>query len=248
MKAITYLIVESEIKSRYTLLQKIDMCQIDGLTCVGLASNADEGLWFVRKNHPDIILIDINLPGKNGFECLESIKSENYDPEIIFTSAYVENEYLLKALKKGPVNYLTKPIDIDELSASFEKAISRVRLKQNQVHAAGKIKLSGGKEVLYLKPDKIAYCKADGHYTNIFLTNGKLEMISQSIGSVEKDLPPNVFFRIDRSSLLNISVIESIDLKKQTCMIRDGEFNMNIEISTAGLKRLLSRLDRVAST
>jgi len=243
MNTISYLIVEDEIKSRQTLLQKIDMCQLEGITCVGLAADSEEALWFVEKNRPEIILLDINLPGRNGFECLESIREENYDPEIIFTSAYTENEFLLKALKKGPVNYLIKPIDIDELSATFRKAISRVQLKHNKTAVSGKIKLTGIKEILYFKPDQIAYCRADGHYTNLFLTNGKLELICQSIGSIENDLTMKTFFRIDRSSLVNIDIVESIDLKKQTCMLRHNDFNLSVEMSQVGLKRLMKRLE-----
>lgn len=244
MNSINYLIIEDEIKSRQTLLKKIDLCDLEELTCVGIAANSEEAIWLIKKNHPDIILVDINLPGKNGFECLEEAKEENYFPEIIFTSAYNENDFLLKALKTGPVNYLLKPIDIDELKASFIKAIARVELKHNQISVSGKKKLIGIKEILYLKPEHIAYCRADGHYSNVFLTNGKLELICQSIGSIEKELPSNVFFRIDRSSLVNTNLVESIDLKKQTCMLREKEFNLNVEISVIGLKRLMLKLEQ----
>ncbi|MFY9151606.1 MAG: LytTR family DNA-binding domain-containing protein [Prolixibacteraceae bacterium] len=244
MNSISYLIIEDELKSRQTLLKKIDLCELEILSCVGIAANSEEAIWLIKKNRPDIILIDINLPGKNGFELLEDIQEEDYYPEIIFTSAYNENEYLLKALKTGPVNYLLKPIDIDELKASFNKAISRVHLKHNQISGSGKKKLIGIKEILYLKPEQIAYCRADGHYSNVFLTNGKLELICQSIGSIEKELPSNMFFRIDRSSLVNTNLVESVDLKKQTCMLREKDFNLNVEISVIGLKRLMLKLEQ----
>lgn len=243
MSSISYLIIEDEVKSRQTLLIKIDLCELAELTCVGIASNSEEARWLISKNRPDIILLDINLPGKNGFECLEEIQEENYSPEVIFTSAYNENEYLMKALKVGPVNYLVKPIDIDELKSAFLKAITRVNLKHNQSSTIGRKKFIGVKEVLYLKPEQIAYCRADGHYSNMFLTNGKLEVICQSIGAIEKELPPNVFFRIDRSSLVNTNLVESIDLKKQTCMLRDKEFSLNVEMSLIGLKRLMVKLE-----
>ena len=243
MNSISYLIVEDEIKSRQTLLKKIDLCNLEELNCVGLAANSDEAIWLIRKNHPDVILVDINLPGKNGFECLDEIQEDNYFPEIIFTSAFNENEYLLKALKTGPVNYLLKPIDIDELKITFEKAIIRVQQRQNQISAFGKKKLIGIKEILYLRPEQIAYCRADGHYSNVFLTNGKLELICQSIGAIEKDLPSNIFFRIDRSSLVNTNLVESIDMKKQTCMLHENDFSLNVEMSVIGLKRLMLKLE-----
>lgn len=244
MNTISYLIVEDEIKSRQTLLKKIDMCNLRELICVGLASDSEEALWFVKKNQPDIILLDINLPGKNGFEFLETIKEVSCDPEIIFTSAHTENEYLLKALKSGPVNYLIKPIDIDELAASFERAISRVLLKKNEFAASGKIRFNGSKEILYLKPEQIAYCRADGAYSRIFFTNGKFELISQPISLIEKELPSTVFFRIDRSNLINLNLVESIDLRKQTCMFRDQNFTLKVEMSLTGLKRLMTRLEQ----
>lgn len=244
MNTISYLIIEDELKSRQTLCQKIDMCQLNGLFCVGLAADSDEALWCIEKNHPDIILADINLPGKNGFECIESIRRDNYDPEIIYTSAYIENDYLIRALKTSPVNYLIKPIDMDELVSSLEKAIARTQLKQNHVTSSGKIRLNGIKEILYLRPEQIAYCRADGHYSNVFLTSGKLELICQSIGSIEKNAPPNTLFRIDRSSLLNIHIVASIDLKKQTCLLTDREFNLSIDMSLIGLKRLMDRLEQ----
>lgn len=244
MNKISYLILEDESKSRQTLLQKIDMCNLPDLSCVGLAANADEALWLVEKNLPEILLVDINLPGKNGFEFLESIKNKSYNPEIIFTSAYTENEYLLKALKSGPVNYLIKPIDIDELAKTFEKAIARILRKKNQLALSGKIKLTGMRELLYIKSNQIVYCKADGHFSKVVLTNGKTEIICQNIGSIEKELPDDIFFRIDRSSLVNMNLIESIDLKRQTCFLREEEFSLNVEISLAGLKRLMIKLEK----
>jgi two-component system LytT family response regulator len=244
MNTISYLIVEDEAKSRQTLLQKIDMCNLSELTCVGLAADSTEALWFVEKNHPEIIFIDINLPGKNGFEFLETIHEKDYHPEIIFTSAYTENEYLLKALKHSPVNYLIKPIDIDELAASFEKAILRVMLKQNQIASSGKVKLIGIKEILFLRPEQIAYCRADGHYSNMYLTNGKLELICQSMRSIESELPAKNFFRIDRSSLVNINIVESIDIKKQICILRENTYSQSVEMSLIGLKRLMARLEQ----
>lgn len=244
MNTISYLIVEDEMKSRQTLLKKIDMCNLPKLVCIGLASDSEEALWLVKKTHPDIILLDINLPGKNGFEFLETIKEVNCDPEIIFTSAHTENEHLLRALKNGPVNYLIKPIDIDELAASFEKAFARVLLKKNQFAASGKIRFNGSKEVLYLKPEQIAYCQADGAYSRIFFTNGKIELISQPISLIEKELPSSVFLRIDRSNLINLNLVESVDMKNQTCVLRELNFVLKVEASLIGLKRLMTRLEQ----
>jgi two-component system LytT family response regulator len=244
MQEVTYVIVEDEQKSRQTLLQKIDLCNLSNLLCVGLASDFDEAQLLIENNHPDILLLDINLPGKNGFECLEAIKTVDYNPETIFTSAYSQNEYLLKALKSGAVNYLIKPIPMDELTASLVTAISRVELKRNQISTSGKIKLNGTKEVLFLKLEQIAYCKADGHYSQVFLTTGKIETICQRIGSLEKILPGNMFFRTDRSTLINSNLIESIDLKKQTCKLIHEDFLQIIDVSVIGLKRLIERLEK----
>jgi len=129
-KKIKYLIVEDEEKSRETLLKKIQLCNLPEIVCTGMAANASEALMLAKLTPPDFVLLDINLPGKNGFEMITEFQSEGIFPEIIFTSAHTENDILLKALKQFPSSYLVKPIDMDELETAIKNVCRLAKKKQ----------------------------------------------------------------------------------------------------------------------
>jgi len=135
---ISYLIVEDEQLSRETLLKKIELCSIPDIVCVGMASNASEAFMLAKLSPPDFILLDINLPGKNGFALIEELNQLKIFPQIIFTSAHVESDILLGALKKSPFTYLVKPIDLDELEVTIKNVCLHIRDEKKSRPRVGK--------------------------------------------------------------------------------------------------------------
>lgn len=245
-KKIKYLIVEDEEKSREVLLQKIQMCNIPDITCIGMATNATEAVLLAKMTTPDFVLLDINLPGKNGFDLIRELHDQGISPEVIFTSAHTEKEILLNALKHSPITYLVKPIDIDELEEAIRKVCRRIPANIVENGSPGKIKFQGNLGPVYILPDSILYLKADAHYSWLFIENGKETLINQSISELERGSllsHSNLFIRPDRSTILNLSKIVEVHTKKNECVIRNGTETLAVKISEAGIKMVLKVMD-----
>jgi len=247
-KKIKYLIVEDEEKSRELLLKKIQMCNIPDIICCGMASNANEALLLAKMTPPNFILLDINLPGKSGFDLIRELELEGIIPEVIFTSAHTEKEILLKALKQSPVTYLVKPIDLDELEEAIMKVCNNFQASKTENEIHGKIRFQGNQGPLFIAPEQLLFIRAEAHYSRIFIENGKEIMVSQSISEIEQValLPfSKLFIRPDRSTILNLNKIVSIHVKKNECIISKGNETINVKISENGLKILIKAMDKL---
>lgn len=243
---IKYLIIEDEEKSRETLLKKIQLCKVPDIVCVGLAANANEAMHLCKMNHPDFLLLDINLPGKNGFELLTDLGNAGIQPAVIFTSAHTENHILLNALKHAPVNYLVKPIDIDELEEALLKVSSQLNtMVYNSDNLGTKIRLQDCYGPLYIEPDQIMLFKADQHYALLTLNNGESILLVQSIAVVLRNgnlnFPP--FYKADRSTILNLAYVEHIHHKKRECVLRCNNIKTSTTIADMRINELILALD-----
>ncbi|HUM89731.1 MAG TPA: response regulator transcription factor [Prolixibacteraceae bacterium] len=240
-----YLIVEDEAKSRETLLQKIEMCNIPNIVCTGMAANSTEAMMLAKLTPPDFILLDINLPGKNGFELIEELKSINISPQVIFTSAHTESSILLDALKKSPVTYLTKPIDLDDLEEAIRKVILLIKNEKPNKTNDQKIKLNAYSGPIYLYADQIMMVKSELHQSKLYFNDGECILLNQNIGSFEKDHPlcELPFFRADRSTILNLKHVEQFFPKKGQCTLRSGNNIVVAEMSQNGLKKIMEIIE-----
>jgi two-component system, LytTR family, response regulator len=245
-KKITYLIVEDEEKSRETLLKKIELCQICEIQCAGLAGNTSEALMLAKLSPPDFLLLDINLPGRNGFELIQELNKINIFPRIIFTSAYTESDILLNALKVSPVTYLLKPVDIDELCKAIRDVCESLKTEKSDNWPKMKIRFNAYFGPLFLLPDQIMMVKSDLHQSNVYVNNGDVIQINQNIGTFEKDHPLSKmpFCRVDRSTIINIMLVEQILLKKGECTLRTGDHILSAKISRSGLTRIMELIDK----
>lgn len=245
-KTINYLIVEDEEKSRLTLLQKLKICNLPGTNCIGLASNAQEAMFLAENTVPDILLLDINLPGKNGFELLGDLNNAGIEPIVIFTSAHTENHILLEAMKHAPINYLTKPIVIGELEKSMKKACLNVeKVRSNSTDNNLKVKFQSISGPLYITPSQIASIKADQHYSILTLSTGQSIMLIQGFGkAIDNDMLSILpFYKADRSTLINLKHVEKINIKKCECVFNLFSKKVTLPIATKKIRELISALD-----
>ncbi len=193
-------IIDDEFHSRQSLNDLItEFCK--DITVIGMAENAQEGLQLIQDKKPDIIFLDIQMPGMSGLELLNEIDTKKHS--IIFTTAH--NQYVLPALRSGAIDYLEKPLDIEELI----EAIARVTEKQNakidktQTETNNKlvIPLQESTRIITLK--SIIYFEAVDGYTNIYLTNSEKLFSSRNIKWFEERLPSHDFFRCHKSFLIH---------------------------------------------
>jgi two-component system LytT family response regulator len=208
-----------------------------------------DGILSIRKNLPDLVFLDIEMPGMNGFEMLE-ILDRNINFQIIFTTAY--DQFAVKAFKVSAVDYLLKPIDGDDLINAVLKA--RKSLTNDHSHTnitnllhnskasvdKTKIALPNRDGYDFITVSQIIYCKANGAYTNIILSGNKSLLLSKSLGETEQMLPEKFFERIHHSVIVNIKHIQHLKKTNSSSIVMDN--GDELSVSKSKKEQLLLRL------
>jgi two-component system, LytTR family, response regulator len=209
----TAILIDDEIKSLNTLkllLQK-NCTQVEVMAICCDAVAAQQKINGLR---PDLIFLDISMPGKNGIELMQEL--DGHIPEVIFVTAH--DDYMLQAFKFSAVDYLLKPIDETELTEAVDRAFDRISKKKRMEGLevlshnlrpqlpAHEIKLcipsQHGFEVILLQD--VIYCEANSSYTRFCLLNKKQVVTSKTIKEYECLLADNFFVRVHRSYLINL--------------------------------------------
>jgi len=180
---------------------------------MAVCNKAEKGLQQIHHQQPQLIFLDVEMPGMSGFEMLEILTEINFD--IIFTTAF--NQYAIRAIKFGALDYLIKPIDKDELRESVNKFIHRTQrdsikqltallthIRKSNDLSFQKIALPTlhGYELVPL--NNIIYCESSSNYTIIYLNNDQHILISRTLKDIEDLLDMQPFFRIHNSYVVNL--------------------------------------------
>ncbi len=210
------LIIDDEDLARESLKAKLQEIAED-VEVVAEASNVSEGVKMIRKFQPDIVFSDIEMPVLNGLQLLDFFNPEEVNFELVFVTSY--SEYAVRAFQLSAIDYLLKPVDKELLT----KALNKVRAKQNyqlqerfgllkkniETNTPTKIALTVLNEVSFVELSQIVYLKADNVYTEFYLANKELRIISKPIKEYEKMLAGKDFFRTHRSFLINLNQVKA---------------------------------------
>lgn len=222
------------------------LSEFPDIEIIACCENAEKALESIIQYLPDLVFLDIQMPLKTGFDLLDDLKKINIThPEIVFVTAY--DHYALEAIKNSAFDFLLKPIDIIELEHTINKFKIR-DTKNNFLHKINvlfdyyslnkKIKFNTRTGFITINPEEILYCNADGNYTMIYQVNQKNELITNNIGQLELSLPKKVFFRINRSQIININYLISVNRKIKNCTLKHESFQKEFQISGDKLKEL----------
>lgn len=207
------LIIDDERLARNELRRLLE--NFPKIEIVGEAANAAEAIKMVEDLRPDLLFLDIQMPGKNGFELLESLE-EDITPEVIFTTAY--DEYALKAFEYNALDYILKPIDLPRLS----EAVHRVFEEFDRKHAHDDIaerKILGendqvfikdGEKCWFVKLGKVRLFESMGNYVRLHFDDQK-PLVLKSLNALEDRLDPISFFRANRKHIINLQWIDKIE-------------------------------------
>lgn len=210
------IIVEDEFRSRQTLTGMLNMfCK--NVEVVGEAENVKSGIELIRKESPDVVFLDIQMPDGSGFKLLETIGNINFD--IIFTTAY--DQFAIQAIKFSALDYLLKPIFQEDLVKAVNKAEDN-KAKYNKseqvdvllenlkksVYEPPKIILSTAEKINVVKIDDILRCESDNYYTFFYFTNGQKLLVSKTLKENEELLKDHHFIRPHKSHLVNSKYIK----------------------------------------
>ena len=167
----------------------------------GEACNGDEALALIGQTSPDLLLLDVQMPGMTGFDVLEHLDEV---PQVIFTTAY--DAYALKAFEVNALDYLMKPIAPARLAA----ALAKVRPRFGPTRLERVFVRDGDRCWIVSLPD-IFLLESEGNYTRVCF-NGQRPLIRRSLNVLEAQLDPAVFFRANRQQILNLKWIDKVDL------------------------------------
>lgn len=164
---------------------------------------APKALNYLRKNKPDIIFLDIDMPGLTGLELINSLDAEGLN--FIFVTAHPQ--FAANAFDLDAVDYLSKPVSFERFSKSVKKALRRLESRKEET-----IILEAGKEKQQLSLDQIDWIEADNYYLDIYghkFKEGKIT-VRIPLYKIEKLLPKDYFFKINRSVVVNLKYIKTI--------------------------------------
>lgn len=213
----TAIIIDDEKRARISLkLLLSEYCAT--IEVVAECENLSAGVKSIRKLKPDLVLLDIEMPGHSGLELLDFFDENEINFSIIFTTAY--NEYALQAFKCSAVDYLLKPINPEQLIDAvtrLEKQKQKIEnlrvLKENiNQESVTKIAVPCGTTLIFLEISKIMYIKGDGAYSQVFLANGSKNLVSRNLKNFE-DILCNTknFMRIHKSFIINFDFVQSFN-------------------------------------
>ncbi len=180
---------------------------------IGEAVNADEALEQINEHKPDLLFLDIQMPGKTGFELLEMLDSV---PLVIFVTAY--DEYALKAFEVNALDYLLKPIQYERLKEAISKVLTFAKNNQKDEHTTSQPKLGLSDQVFVKDGDKcwfvrlseIRLFESDGNYIKVYFGTNR-PMIHKSLNALDEKLNDRDFFRASRKHVINLSWLETIE-------------------------------------
>jgi two-component system LytT family response regulator len=211
MKKLKAILIDDEDSSRSALQAKLSQ-HCPQVEIIGECDNGESGILVIEEKHPDLVFLDVEMPRMNGFTMLQQLRNRNL--EIIFTTAY--DHYAIQAIRFAALDYLVKPIEIEEL----KKAVERAFQKQNsglpnqrmetllynllqEKTITNRIAIPSMEGLQFIETNDIIYLEAESNYTIIYLNPDYRLTVSKTIKDFEELLPSSVFLRIHHSWIIN---------------------------------------------
>jgi two-component system LytT family response regulator len=227
------LVVDDERLARENLR---DLLAVHGeIQVIGEAASADEAEMMLKEAHPDLVFLDIQMPGRTGFDLLERLVSP---PPIIFVTAF--DGHAVRAFEVNALDYLLKPVEPERLA----RAIKRVGKKEDgpgpvsTLSDRDRVFLDTGRQAIFLPVTDIAAVRAEGNYTHVVSAGGQRYMVRVPLGTWEERLPRDGFILLDRSLMINASHIGSYVLHERGAELYLGNIKEPFLLGRTALRRL----------
>lgn len=197
------LVVDDERLARAELRRML--AKHPGVEIVGEAANAAEAAQMVASLDPDLLLLDVQMPGGSGFDLLAALDDA---PEVIFTTAY--DQYTLQAFEASALDYLMKPIQPQRLAAALERAAARLGMAPTPSSTPRKLFIRDGDRCWFVKLEDIRLFESEGNYTRLYFDDAK-PLLARSLLQLEQRLDPQQFFRASRRHIVNLAAVRGVD-------------------------------------
>ena len=237
------IIIESDEKSRDILVKELSSNERIDLS--RLFPNTKEALQEVQSNRPYLIFIDLDIPGDDGFDFINTLNNLHLHPCVVYMSGNVN--MAVQAIRHKAFDFLHTPLKPEEVlqclnrfsSYAFQCCFTeKIDTILECVNPNTKIRFNTAHGFILLSPCYIVYCLADWNYTEIWLTRNRKEVVPLNIGKVEKMLPDRLFVRISRSVIINKSFIERLNRRNRMVTIVHGDSVQEFKVSLERVKDL----------
>ncbi len=223
------IIIDDERLARNELKKLLQ--EFPDVEVIGEAANANEGIEKIESLNPDLVFLDIQMPGKSGFDMLTQIERA---PHVIFVTAY--DEYALKAFEVNALDYLMKPVEPKRLA----DAILKVKQKDEEellsynnrgmLHENDQVFVKDGERCWFVKLSEVRLFESVGNYAKVFFGTNK-PLILKSLNALEERLDDKVFFRANRKHIINLRMIDKIEPYFNGGLLLDLVGGEKIEVS-----------------
>lgn len=199
------LIVDDERLARNELTRLLE--KFPEIEIIGEASNGEEAIEKIETLAPDLVFLDIQMPGMTGFEVLEHL---HVVPNVIFVTAY--DEYALKAFEVNALDYVLKPVELTRLEKAIEKVLVEANENKNEdkLTRDSQIFIKDGEKCWFVKLEDVRMFESEGNYVRLYFDNSR-PMILKSLNNLEKRLSEKEFFRISRKYIINLNWIDKVE-------------------------------------
>ncbi len=244
------LVVEDSRLAREGLVKML--ANHKNLEIIGSAKGVSEAFDFIKSTPPELIFLDIHLPGESGFDLLEKL---DYNPRVIFTTAY--SEYAIQSFDHRTIDYLLKPISHERLATAINKLHDSVASEttntentlsnEPSLELTSRIFVKDGDQCLLIQIANITYCESCKNYVQLYFQENNTEkekaFIKKSLNQIEQRLPQRIFFRANRQFIINLNAVSSISEAVSDGFDLTMSHGKIVEVSrrnAARLKELLS--------
>lgn len=215
---ISCVIIDDERQAREVLQKLLIRYFEDKIEVKGLAASVEEGVKLIHRHNPTVVFLDIEMPGKNGFELFSYF--DHFHFEVVFTTAY--KQYAINAIKYAALDYLLKPINYIDLMEALKKLEEKLKLglRQERIETLlsnlaigedinSKIAFPTAEGFRLEMINTIVYCEADENYTKIHFVSGEQILVPRTLRIIAELLPQSYFFRIHKSYHINLNYVKS---------------------------------------
>jgi two-component system LytT family response regulator len=205
-------------RSNLSLLLRLDP-EVEVVSECGSGVDAPDE---IRRTKPDLLFLDVQMPECDGFDVLELL-GKDVPPAVVFVTAY--DQYALRAFEAGALDYLLKPFDDGRFGLALDRAKQKIARVTDRPKRLEYLTVKSAGQVTFVTLASIDWIEAADYYVGLHV-GSKTHLLRRSITELEQDLDPNLFFRIHRSSIVNLSRIRGLKLNE------DGEYTVLLESGT----------------
>lgn len=238
------IIIEGESKTLDVLSEQLSFNR--GIELLGQYSTIEEYNEQVGSLNPDIIFLDLDIPGEDGFEFIDLLNNTHMHPCVICASA--DEKKAIPALRHYVFDFLQKPIRTEELTQCLNRFLSynfhccfkdKIDKIFEHLYPDKKIRFNTAHGFILISLSQIVYCLADWNYSEVWLTKKRKEVVPINLGKIERMLPDYMFIRINRSIIINKNFIEKLNRRTRMITVAQGENIYEFKVSLSKVKVLM---------